>query len=315
MGATPGPMVTYRNLKLFLIVSLLINVVLGYVVLASFFGGEVNTLKSQVQYYKNQNKKLARQIEGLRSKLEILQKQLEYYRNQTKYYSGLVIGGNFSEKIFGSSTFNIVAVRVVQTGFFEYAYEGVTLKGLVELRPGKGQIFVNTQPKIGIDLQTSVRTATLVAENVTSTHLSKIDVTLTIIAKNNKEVEVVDGPSAGAAITCAIISAIKGEKLNPSVYITGTINPGGIIGPVGGIPQKALAAAKNGAKVFLVPEGQSVITVYREKVRKITPGFAIIVREPYQIKLQDYLSSKGYNVRVIEVKDILQAYNLMVLKS
>jgi uncharacterized protein len=304
-------MVISRNLKVILIVSLLINVILGYVVLASFFGGEVNSLKSQIEYYKAQNKNLTRRIESLESKLEILQKQLEYYRRQANYYSSQLRSENISQEIFGSSTFNIVAVRIIQTGFFEYAYQGVTLKGLVELRPGKGQIFVNTQPKIGIDLQTSVRTATLVAENVTSTYLSRVDVTLTIMAE--EEIEVVDGPSAGAAITCAIISAIRGEKLNPLVYITGTINPDGTIGPIGGVLQKALAAAEKGAKVFLVPKGQSEVTVYKEKVRKIAPGFAIIIREPYQIKLQEYLSHKGYDVKVFEVENILQAYKLMVL--
>lgn len=304
-------MVVSEKLKTILVVSLLVNVILGCIVLTSSFGGESNNLKSQLEYYKAQNKNLTRQIEGLESKLEILQKQLEYYRKQVNYYLSKVKSKNVSQTVFGSSTFNIVAVRVVQTGFFEYVYQGVTLKGLVELRPGKGQIFVNTQPKIGIDLQTSVRTATLVAENVTSTYLGKVDVTLTIMAE--EEVEVVDGPSAGAAITCAIISAIKGEELNPHVYITGTINPDGTIGPVGGILQKALAAAKRGAKVFLVPKDQSMVIVYREEMQKIAPGFAIIVREPYQVKLQEYLLHMGYDVKVFEVEDILQAYRFMVL--
>jgi len=82
----------------------------------------------------------------------------------------------------------------------------------VELRERSCRILVNTIPKIGIDIQTSVRTGVRVAEDVTGVSLSKTDVILTI--KASQEVEIVDGPSAGAAITVAIIAAIRKESLN-----------------------------------------------------------------------------------------------------
>lgn len=52
----------------------------------------------------------------------------------------------------------------------------------------------------------------------------------------------IDGPSAGGALTVATLAAFRGDDLNPDVVMTGTINPDGTIGPVGGIPQKISGA-------------------------------------------------------------------------
>ena len=52
----------------------------------------------------------------------------------------------------------------------------------------------------------------------------------------------IDGPSAGAAMTVGTLAAFRGDDLNPDVVMTGTINPDGTIGPVGGIPQKVQGA-------------------------------------------------------------------------
>jgi len=66
----------------------------------------------------------------------------------------------------------------------------------VELREGSGRVLVSTVPRIGIDLQTSSRTAVFVAENLTGARLGETDAIITIEAE--EPVEVVDGPSAGA---------------------------------------------------------------------------------------------------------------------
>lgn len=66
----------------------------------------------------------------------------------------------------------------------------------------------------------------------------------------------VDGPSAGGLMTAAFISALQNDQLRPDVAFTGTINPDGSIGPVGGIQYKLEAAAKQGKKLMLIPIGQ-----------------------------------------------------------
>ncbi len=66
----------------------------------------------------------------------------------------------------------------------------------------------------------------------------------------------IDGPSAGTYMTAGIIAALLGHDMREDVAMTGTINPDGTVGPVGGIPHKIAGAAEHGAKIVLVPAGQ-----------------------------------------------------------
>jgi PDZ domain-containing protein len=65
----------------------------------------------------------------------------------------------------------------------------------------------------------------------------------------------ISGPSAGLAITLAIIDALTPGQLTggKKVAVTGTIDPQGNVGEIGGLPQKALAAKHAGAQIFIVP--------------------------------------------------------------
>lgn len=65
----------------------------------------------------------------------------------------------------------------------------------------------------------------------------------------------VDGPSAGGVLTIGILAALRGEAVRPDTAMTGTINPDGTIGPVGGIPHKLEGAAAAGKKLVLIPAG------------------------------------------------------------
>jgi predicted S18 family serine protease len=66
----------------------------------------------------------------------------------------------------------------------------------------------------------------------------------------------IDGPSAGGLMTVGVLAALRGADVRGDVSMTGTINPDGTIGPVGGIPHKIDGAAKAGKKLVLVPIGQ-----------------------------------------------------------
>ncbi len=66
----------------------------------------------------------------------------------------------------------------------------------------------------------------------------------------------IDGPSAGALMTAAVLAGFLGHEIDPSVTMTGTINPDGTVGPVGGIPHKIVGAAEAGKTLVLVPGGQ-----------------------------------------------------------
>ncbi|MFI6446113.1 S16 family serine protease [Kitasatospora sp. NPDC050543] len=72
----------------------------------------------------------------------------------------------------------------------------------------------------------------------------------------------IGGPSAGAMLALGIVDKLsgdgKGGDLTGGQVIagTGTIDDQGNVGPVGGVPLKTKAAARDGATVFLVPKGE-----------------------------------------------------------
>jgi PDZ domain-containing protein len=68
----------------------------------------------------------------------------------------------------------------------------------------------------------------------------------------------VSGPSAGLAFTLAILDEMSPGDLTggKKVAVTGTIEPGGQVGDVGGVRQKTAAAIDAGAELFLVPRAE-----------------------------------------------------------
>jgi len=276
--------------------SLIINILFAFI--ACYAMWHWQDLRIQINRLSDSYRKLEQELNLTRT-------QMEYYKKQAEYYSNLTSSGAATTGIIGHASIPIVAVRAIQRGF-SLQYEGVVMTADVELREGKGRILVNTIPKIGIDVQTSVVTAVKVAESLTGVSLGKTDVVLTI--KASQEVNIVDGPSAGGAITVALIAAIRREEINGTVYMTGTINNDGSIGPVGGVAEKALAAAANGSRIFLVPEGQSRIVIYIPRESHPFPGLTIIRYEKKIVNLQDYLRKAGYPIVVKEVRSIEDAY-------
>ena len=63
-----------------------------------------------------------------------------------------------------------------------------------------------------------------------------------------------DGPSAGAAITTALVSAITGIAVRSDIAMTGEITLRGEVLEIGGLKEKLLAAVRAGIKKVLIPE-------------------------------------------------------------
>ncbi len=160
----------------------------------------------------------------------------------------------------GSATMKLVAVTTNGSG--------IITDLSVEIQPGKGRILTATSPLIGTNTQNSERVAKEVAEKMTGISLDESDVIMTI----SSEAGTVDGPSAGAAMVVGIISAMTRKEINPLVLVTGTIDPDGTVGPVGGVLAKARAAAQAGAKVFLIPSGTKIQVEHVKTVDSPSPG-------------------------------------------
>lgn len=100
----------------------------------------------------------------------------------------------------------------------------------------------------------------------------------------------IDGPSAGALTTAGLLALARGEEFLDDVTMTGTINATGTIGPVGGIPEKIVAAGDAGFETVLIPLGQ--------RTTANAAGEAVdVVREGERV-----------GVEVVEVGDIYEAY-------
>jgi predicted S18 family serine protease len=123
----------------------------------------------------------------------------------------------------------------------------------LEIEEGTGRVFIDSFPLTKLDTQISTRFANEIACSFAETDCSNYDFFYTIRANS----AIVGGPSASAAITVLTISVLDGTPLDGRSTITGTINSGGVIGPVGGIVPKVRAAARSNLTKVLVPRWTS----------------------------------------------------------
>jgi len=158
-----------------------------------------------------------------------------------------------SNVVYGRSTVKVPAV--------DDEGNGVVTLVLVDSIGGTGRTLVDIdQLLFWTDTQYSIQVSKFVAQRFTNYDLSEVDLIYSI----DTEASAIEGPSAGAALTIAAISALTNETLKKDVMITGTIEPDGSIGRVGSILEKAEAAKDMGAIVFLVPKGQGTTEIETE---------------------------------------------------
>src|SRR3989344_8131298 len=141
-------------------------------------------------------------------------------------------------------------------------YAGSDADLYLELKqPGTGRVFLDTFPATKFDTQISTRFAKEIACKHYKLNCDQYDFLYTIKAQTN----IIGGPSAGAAIAALTTIAVKDLNYDKSISITGTINSGGIIGPVGGVKEKLEAASQAKLKKILISQGNSLQKMTEQK--------------------------------------------------
>ena len=78
-----------------------------------------------------------------------------------------------------------------------------------------------------------------------------------------------DGPSAGIALTTAIISALTGKKVSTNIAMTGEITLRGNILAIGGLKEKSTGACRNNIKKVIIPsDNRADIDEIPEEIKK-----------------------------------------------
>src|SRR3989338_1214600 len=165
-------------------------------------------------------------------------------------------------------------------------YEGGIADLYLEIKPGSGRVFLETFPLTKIDTQVSTRFAKEIACDFADIDCDQFDFFYTITADSS----IIAGPSAGAAISVLTFSLIKDIDFDENVAITGTINSGGLIGPVGGLTAKIEAANKTGMKKVLMPMGESINEENEsfEKNESVNESFDLDeLREKYVMEIKE----------------------------
>jgi len=144
----------------------------------------------------------------------------------------------------------LLAVKETENG-----YEGGVADLYLETKQGTGRVFLETFPLTRTDTQMSTRFAKAIACDAIERDCDDIDFFYTITADS----AIIAGPSAGASIAILTVAMLENLELNEEYAISGTINSGGLIGPVGGLKAKVEAAKKIGLKKVFIPAGEIIV--------------------------------------------------------
>ena len=119
-----------------------------------------------------------------------------------------------------------------------------------KLIPGKGKMIVTGQ--LGDVMKESIQIALSLVKSlypkeskVLDDHDLHIHVPAGAVPK--------DGPSAGITLTTALASLLTGKKVRPEYAMTGEVSLRGGVMPIGGLPEKLMAAQRAGITKVLIP--------------------------------------------------------------
>ncbi|MFQ5423538.1 MAG: endopeptidase La [Phycisphaerae bacterium] len=133
-------------------------------------------------------------------------------------------------------------------------YGGAILFVEANVMPGKGGLQLTGQ--LGDVMRESVQAAFTLVRS----HAAQLGIDSNWLAQQDIHVHLPagavpkDGPSAGAAMYTALVSLLTDRPCAPDVAMTGEITLRGLVLPIGGLKEKALAAHRAGIKTIIIPD-------------------------------------------------------------
>jgi len=113
--------------------------------------------------------------------------------------------------------------------------------------PGTGKLVLTGQ--LGDVMKESAQAALTVAKGILHDPFDKWDIHVHVPAGATPK----DGPSAGVAMTLALVSLFANKSIRADVAMTGEISLRGLVMPIGGLKEKSLAALRAGIRTVMVP--------------------------------------------------------------
>lgn len=138
--------------------------------------------------------------------------------------------------------------KVFGLGVAGYLGSVIEIEAVAFSARNEGKGYFRFNDTAGSMAKDSLFNAAAVVRAVTGKELSDYDVNINFIGGGQ-----IDGPSAGTAVTVALISAITGKPVRQDIAVTGEISVSGKVRAVGGIFEKAYGAARAGMKDMIIP--------------------------------------------------------------
>lgn len=139
--------------------------------------------------------------------------------------------------------------HVYGLGVSGYIGSTIEIEATVFKAKNEGKGYVRFNDTAGSMAKDSVFNAATVIRKHTNKDIGNYDVHVNVIGGGN-----IDGPSAGAAITMCIISALEDKPIRQDIAITGEISLRGKVKPVGGIIEKIYGAKRKGISTVILPK-------------------------------------------------------------
>ncbi|MBI5072898.1 hypothetical protein HZA99_03700, partial [Candidatus Woesearchaeota archaeon] len=177
----------------------------------------------------------------------------------------------------------------------------------LRVQKGSGGVYIDTFPLTKLDTQLSTRFAQQIACDFLDKDCSNFDFFYTI----RSDATIIGGPSAGAALAAMTVAMLDNLEINESVAITGTINVGGLIGPVGSLMSKIDAAQKQGITKVLIPKGSRYEPKpeqsYNERLLDANASFYRKNNETNATDIDLYAYGDAIGIQVKEVATLQEA--------